>query len=65
LRVCGQADPRLARIAHIRNTLCLDEMAISERLVEEVSGNSGITLLGEPFLLPFDNQGQLEQFSHE
>jgi hypothetical protein len=65
LRVCGQSNPRRARIAHILNTLCMDEMAISERLVEEVSGNSGITLLGEPFLLPFDNQGQLEQFSHE
>jgi hypothetical protein len=65
LRVCGQADPRRARICHIRNTLCMDEMAISERLVEEVSGNSGITLLGQPFSLPFDSVGQLEQFSRE
>jgi hypothetical protein len=65
LRVCGQSDPRRARIAHIHNTLCMDEMAISERLVEEVSANSGITLLGQPFSLPFDDQGQLERFSRE
>ena len=60
LRVCGQPDPRRARIAHIRNTLCMDEMAISASLVEQVAGNPGITLIGEPFSLPFDVEGQLE-----
>ena len=65
LRVCGQSDPRRARIAHIRNTLCMDEMTISERLVEEVIGSSGISLIGKPFPLTFDAQGNLEHFSHE
>jgi hypothetical protein len=65
LRVCGQSDSRRARIAHIRNTLCLDEMAISESLVEQVAGNPDITLIGQPFSLPFDSRGQLERFSHE
>jgi hypothetical protein len=65
LRVCGQSDSRQARIAHIHNTLCMDEMAISESLVEQIAGNPDITLIDRPFSLPFDSRGQLERFSNE
>ena len=62
LRVCGQPDSSRVRIAHIHNTLCMGEMAISAGLVEQVAENPEITLIGQPFSLPFDAQGQLEQF---
>ena len=62
LRVCGQPDSSRVRIAHIHNTLCMGEMAISAGLVEQVAENPEITLIGQPFSLPFDAQGQLERF---
>ena len=65
LRVCGQSDSRRARIAHIHNTLCMDEMAISESLVEQIVGNPDITLTGQQVSLSFDSRGQLERFSSE
>ena len=64
LRVCGQPNPLQARIAHIRNTLCMDEMEISASLAEQIAGNHGITLIGQPFPLCFDAQGQLERFKY-
>ncbi|MCX6078516.1 MAG: lactate racemase domain-containing protein [Chloroflexi bacterium] len=64
LRVCGQPDPLRARIAHIRNTLCMDEIEISSCLAEQVAMNPDITLIGQPFSLLFDTQGQLERFKY-
>jgi hypothetical protein len=40
----------------------MDEIAISASLVEQVAGNPGITLIGQPFSLLFDAEGQLERF---
>ena len=64
LRVCGQPNPLQARIAHIRNTLCMDEMELSTSLTEQIEGNRGTTLIGQPSPLLFDAQGKLERFRY-
>ena len=57
LAIMGTRRPEEARIMHIRNTLQLEELVISEPLLGQAPGS--ITALGAPFPLTFDAQGNL------
>ena len=54
---CGVADVKNVRIVRIKNTLDLDRILISENMLEEVSGQSGIEPIGEPMEMSFDGEG--------
>jgi hypothetical protein len=47
------------RLARIRNTVALDEIAVSENLLGEVRSNARLAVAGEPFALGFDANGNL------
>ena len=50
------ANPRVCRI---KNTAMLDEIWVSEGLLDEVKSNPMLTATGDPAQLPFDAAGNL------
>jgi hypothetical protein len=59
LAIIGTRAPEHARILHIRNTLQLEEMDVSEPCLEEKERQTEFTLAGRPRLLEFDAAGNL------
>ncbi len=59
IRTCNLRNYRQARIIRIRNTLCMEEMQVSENLLEAVSAHPLMKVLDEPRELSFDAQGNL------
>lgn len=55
----GRFRPEDIRLGWIRNTLELGLLALSENLGPEIRGNPHLRILGPPFELPFDAQGNL------
>ena len=47
------------RMARIRNTLCMDEIELSENVAEELRSHEQVEVLGSPYDLPFDEGGNL------
>ena len=48
-----------AKIVHIKNTLNLEEMLISENMVSEVEAKNVISIIGKPHPMQFDSKGNL------
>jgi hypothetical protein len=61
IKTCTGIDRGKARIVMIRNTLCLNEIMISEAMMEEASGMPEIEVLEEPRALHFDRDGNLSE----
>lgn len=59
LKTCNHIDREHPRIVHIRDTMRLEEIEISEAMVEEARRNPQVELLGEPRDWPFDAEGNL------
>lgn len=59
LRTIGAVEPHQARIIHIKNTLELAEMDISEALFRTMGGRQDLRCLRELGPLHFDSQGHL------
>ena len=59
LDTIGPVDPEEARVAHIKNTLEIAELDISEALLEEVEGREDLKLAEELGPLSFDSKGNL------
>jgi hypothetical protein len=59
LAIAGPRARRAARVAWISDTLHTRRCAVSEALWPEVADGAGLRLSGEPFALPFDDQGGL------
>jgi hypothetical protein len=55
----GDIKAENARVVHIRNTLNLEEMYISEPMVPEVRHLDGVSIIGSPAPMVFDTQGNL------
>jgi hypothetical protein len=55
----GIGDPRRARIVRVPNTLHLEDVWVSEALVDEVGGRAHIAGVGSPEPLRFDDRGRL------
>ncbi len=47
------------RLVRIKNTIAMDEIEISENLVEEARGNPSLQGISDAFTLPFDAKGNL------
>ena len=52
-------DPLEKRIVHIKNTLMLEEMYVSEPMQDEIQGLDTIEILGGPFPMKFDESGNM------
>jgi hypothetical protein len=59
LKTIGEVAPEKARIVHIRNTLMLEEMNISEAMVAEVEDLEAVSIIGSPKPLTFDANDNL------
>ena len=59
LRTCNFIDREHPRIVHIQDTMRLEEIWISEAMLEEARANPNIEVLSEPEEWPFDEQGNL------
>ena len=61
----GLDDPSQADLIYIRNTSCLETIAVSEPLYQKIKDRPGITPLSEPQELEFDQEGRLLSFRRE
>jgi hypothetical protein len=59
IKTCNILDKAHVRLARIRNTVSLDEIAVSENLLPEVKANGNLQAVGAPCSLSFDEQGNL------
>jgi hypothetical protein len=59
IKTCNILKKAEVRMARIRNTVALDEIAVSENLLGEVRSNARLAVAGEPFALGFDANGNL------
>jgi len=59
IKTCNILKKAEVRLARIRNTVALDEIAVSENLLAEVRANAQLAVAGEPFVLGFDANGNL------
>ena len=62
LAIIGTRPPEAGRVQRIRNTLCLEEVDISEPCLEEKNGGSKFKILGSAKPLAFDAEGNLPGF---
>lgn len=59
IKTCNIADIRQVRLARSRNTLCIDQMEISENLLPEAERHQYVEVLSDPYNLSFDEKGNL------
>ena len=59
LRTCNYYDRKNPRIVRIRDTLNLEEIEISQGMVEEALQNPNVEVLTEPYEWKFDSKGNL------
>ena len=59
LLTIGLVPPEIAKIVHIRNTLALDSMLVSEALLSEVEANDHLEVLDGPETMVFDEESNL------
>lgn len=59
IKTCNVLDLSRVRIVRIKNTLALDEIEVSESLVSTVEAHPGMELLGKPYDLDFNEEGNL------
>jgi len=59
LTTIGAVDPEAARVVHIKNTLEIAELDISEAFLEEIKGREDLKLVEESGSLSFDDEGNL------
>lgn len=59
LCACHCMDPEKARVVRIKNTMCLEEIQISEAIYDSLKGTEGIEKLGNPVPMCFSEDGTL------
>ena len=59
LRTCNFIDREHPRIVHIQDTMRLEEITVSEAMLEEARSNPHVEILSGPEDWPFDEQGNL------
>ena len=59
LKTIGDIKSQNARIVHIRDTLHLEQMVISEPMLAETAGMDGVSIEGSPAPMDFDAHGNL------
>lgn len=59
IKTCNLENWSEARIARIRNTLCLDEIEVSENMLPGIQGDERFEIIGSPREMDFDSVGNL------
>ncbi len=59
VKTCNIVRKDDARVVRIKNTVEMDEIEISENLVEEANANPYLEVVSEPYTLAFDGKGNL------
>jgi len=59
IKTCNTREYGDARMIRIRNTLCMEEIMVSENMLDEVRARSDMKILGEAYALDFDEAGNL------
>jgi len=59
LAIIGTRPPEAGRVQRIRNTLCLEEVDISEPCLEQANGSSTFEILGTAKPLALNTEGNL------
>lgn len=59
IRGCVEIDRTKVRMVRIHNTVDVYEIEISESMLEEANANPEIEVLGEPYELSFNEEGNL------
>ena len=59
IKICTGVDKEKIRIVVIKNTLCMEEIMISETMLEEAEKTEGIEILEAPRAFRFDGNGNL------
>ncbi|MEM9063512.1 MAG: lactate racemase domain-containing protein [Pseudomonadota bacterium] len=62
MRGCPMLDGETSRLVRIENTLDLGEIWVSEAMSVDVTAHPDMELLGEPFEMSFDSDGQMVPF---
>jgi hypothetical protein len=57
LLTCGRADLDRARVIRVHSTLDLEELLVSESLLEQVEADDRLSVVGDPVPLTFDEDG--------
>jgi hypothetical protein len=59
IKTCNAPILENVRMVRIKNTLKLEEILISQALLDQALSNPDIDMVGGPFMLPFDSNGNL------
>ena len=59
LRTCNYIDRANPRIVRIKDTMHLEDIWVSEAMLEEAEKNKNVEVLSEPFTWPFNENGDL------
>ncbi len=59
LKTCNLMDYRDAKVVRIKNTLSLEEIEVSENMMATVENNPNLEVVGTPYQLEFDRDGNL------
>ncbi len=59
IKTCNSRDRSRVRLVRLRDTLHLDEIWISEALLDEARSNPAVTVCGEPEAMRFDEAGRI------
>jgi hypothetical protein len=59
LAICGTRQAENARIMHIRNTLQVEEVEVSEPCMKELEKKTNFSVVKGPYDLTFDTEGNL------
>ena len=59
IRTCTGIDMDRARVVRIRSTAEMEEIQVSESLLDELRGRDDVEILGEPEEMAFDAEGNL------
>ncbi|GII22636.1 DUF2088 domain-containing protein [Planosporangium mesophilum] len=56
---CGRADLDRIRLVRLRDTLDVEELLVSESLADEVDADPGLSIVGGPTAMSFDEEGRI------
>lgn len=59
IKTCNRLDKENVTVARIKNTVALDEIAVSENLIPLVKENKFMEVVSAPAALPFDGAGNI------
>jgi len=57
IRTCTDIDYDRVKVVRIKNTMCMEEIEVSESYYDELKDNPEIEILSEPYEIPFDEEG--------